>query len=86
LYLPQTEIETNLSLACTVTALEITRKGEMTMPKNNKSQLVLVTSLPQVGGPELREGLEKLAEQNDRSVSNQTYVLLKNALAEEGVL
>jgi len=56
------------------------------MPKNNKSQLVLVTSLPQVGGPELREGLEKLAEQNDRSVSNQTYVLLKNALAEEGVL
>jgi len=51
-----------------------------------KSQLVLVTSLPRVGGLQLREGLEELAERNDRSVSNQAYVILKAALTDEGIL
>ena len=46
----------------------------------------LIISLPFKGGLEVREALKNMAEDNSRSLSNQTFIVLKEYLEKEGLI
>jgi len=50
-------------------------------------QVMIVTSLPADGsGQKLKDALAELAKENCRSVSNQTYLILRDHLVRKGLL